>query len=208
VPLTLRDLPVTNYFAGSSAAFGASALRAALRAVLARSPSGHKKGVRGRWGHGCQQVAPTRHGDSAPLTTEPPTRSLRICAPATGVKGAARRYAMAYATLDTGHRRATGLAIGSVALTWPTSDRAPRAHSRPFGSVIRCNGLTRAGPWQTTGVAFALRKNGVRIPHSSRLGGVAETVIRSRRCRRCVGRLRGCVGRRRGGGAGISGWSG
>lgn len=59
------------------------------------------------------------------LTCEPQARYDRVCATPPGIKGASRRERWPLATLDTEHRRARGLAIGSTAL--PARARSPRA---------------------------------------------------------------------------------
>jgi hypothetical protein len=81
----------------------------------------------------------------------------------------ALRVAMRWppATLDTGHRRAEGLAIGSVALSWPATFAHPARTPEPVFMTSRAReARVQKVPKNLTwaGEAFAMRRSGVRIP--------------------------------------------
>ena len=148
----------------------------ALRAALARRPRATneraQKGARVTGDTG----APTTSVMSAAMVRRvghPPSHrpDRRRCArrrPASRALRVAMRWPRA--TLDPGHRRASGLAIGSVALSWsPVAAHPARTPEPAHGTASAPNARIRTGPDIDTapGEAFAMRRSGVRNPLSS-----------------------------------------
>jgi hypothetical protein len=87
---------VTSCFTGSSAPSARGRAAGGAGAPSSRPPAMQRGARITKTRTPTATQLATRSGSTAPLTTEPSTRSLTICTPAPGVKGAMRRYAMAY----------------------------------------------------------------------------------------------------------------
>ena len=156
-----KPQPVTSFFTGSSAP---SARRAAGGAGAPSSrvhphphskrPLHHGTGARNAMAQRPQLHSPPSHRPDAEGSARrhPASRALRV----------ALRWPPA--TLDPGRRRAGGLVIGSVALFCPDRFRAPPAHPRPIVLGSRRSACTGPDAAVQPGVAFAMRRSGVRIP--------------------------------------------
>ena len=121
-------------------------------------------GPRGRRRWRAVLTHPTAVPPHSPSSLRPdPERSARRC-PASRAQSVAPRWPPA--TLDPRHRRASGLAIGSMAPFRRSRFRAP---PRPpnLRAKQRRTPCTVARPPQASGEAFATRISGVRIPSSS-----------------------------------------
>jgi hypothetical protein len=142
---------VTTFFTGSSAPparRAGPALRAA-RARRPRTPARRRRGTDRRrrssrpGTSAFEHTAMTRHGPQlhAPPSRRPDSEGCARRRPASRAQGVASRWPPA--TLDPDHRRASGLAVGSVALPCPVTNAG--TNDRSEGRINSGQPMPRSG---------------------------------------------------------------